>query len=137
MKSVFRNLLLAGVLALPATLAHAVSNRYYQVVDGNLGVYLEVMPEAPRPEGQYRILVALFERAAGVRIKDAQVTATVSGNGLAEASRKLELTVTTSSVTYGNRFTLPQPGRYRVRLVISRPGEPRPIDLVFDVERPS
>ena len=138
MKSFFRTLLLAGALALPATFAHAVSNRYYQVVDGNLGVYLEVMPEtAPRPEKQYRILVALFDRAAGTRIEDADVTAAVSGNGLAEVRKKLELTVTTSSVTYSSRFDLPRPGFYRVRLIVNHAGGRRTISLPFEVERPS
>lgn len=138
MKAIFRSVLLAGMLALPAALPHAaVSNRYYQVID-DVGIYLEIMPEAsPQPEGQYRILVELFDRAAGTRLKDADVTATVLGSGQTGTQKKLELTVTTSSVTYGNRFNLPRPGPYRIQLAISRMKEHSDINLEFGVERPS
>ncbi len=136
MKSVFRTLFLAGVLAAYATVAHAVSSRYYQTLD-SLGVYLEVMPDPiPGPEGRYRLLVELFDRSAGTRITDAEVTAAVSGNGLGEVRKKLNLTVTTSSAVYGDRFDLPKPGFYRVQLVIDGAVAHRTINLTFQVERP-
>lgn len=123
----------------------------YRVADG-VAVYLGLLPAAmvrghppghPEaemhsgvPEGRhvYHLVVALFEADSGARIEDATVEARVGPLGLPGRTRRLEPMEIADTVTYGEYFTTRGEGRYRIALVVARPGSEEPIEMEFDYE---
>lgn len=89
---------------------------------------LEGSPEAAMhggiPEGPdyHHFMVALFDKESGQRIKDAEVTATLSQGGVASKTKPLEPMDLHDTVTYGNYFKMGEQGPYRVELVIQPTG---------------
>lgn len=136
--------LLAGLLLMVS--ATAAVDGYRQVVDG-VAVYFGVMPaelvrghprEHPEsemhggvPVGENHITVALFEDKTGKRIARAEVTATITGPGNFKAEKKLEPMIIAGAATFGNYFTMPGPGPYRIALRIRTPGIGHDIEATF------
>lgn len=147
MRYAYLTLLLLGLLSTP--LAPAADSQNHQVVDG-VSVYLGVLPAEmilghprghpesemhggpPTGERRYHVVVAAFDAATGKRIADARVTATVSQLGLSGTKKKLEPMTIAGTISYGNYFTLPGPGPYRIEVEIRSPRTPRPLRLSFD-----
>lgn len=123
-------LLVGSMLIAPS--AQASDSERHASVDG-IEVYLGVVPSAiiqdhPEMHGnkaqkkhRYHVLVALFDSNTGERIIDAKVKASVMVLGLTGATRGLE-PMHGEPVSYGNYFTMPQPGQYRIGLEIRLPG---------------
>lgn len=139
-----RGWLLAGLLLVVS--ATAAVDGYRQVVDG-VAVYFGMMPaelvrghppEHPEgqmhggvPVGENHIMVALFEDRTGKRITRAEVTATITGAGNFKAEKKLEPMTIAGAATFGNYFTMPGPGPYRIAVRIRTPGISHDIQAVF------
>jgi hypothetical protein len=132
--------LLALALATPAT-PNASSLEQAQVV-GNMNVFLGVIP-ADTIRGQmasvieeemhggipsggdvYHLLVTLFDRSSGERIEDATVTARVAPLGLGPREQPLEVMYSAGVACYCNWFEMTAGERYRISVLIERPGEP-------------
>jgi len=136
--------LLAGLLL--AVSATAAVDGYRQVV-GGVAVYFGMMPaelvrghprEHPEsemhggvPVGENHIMVALFDDKTGKRITRAEVTATITGPGNFKAEKKLEPMIIAGAATFGNYFTMPDPGPYRIGLRIRTPGIGHDIEATF------
>ncbi len=136
--------LLAGLLLMVS--ATAAVDGYRQVVDG-VAVYFGVMPaelvrghprEHPEsemhggvPVGENHIMVALFEDKTGKRITRAEVTATITGPGNFKAEKKLEPMIIAGAASFGNYFTMPGPGPYRIAVRIRTPGIGHDIEASF------
>jgi len=145
--------LVAIVLALAtaASSAAAEISNEKKVVAG-LAVYLGVVPaalvrgnpsghgertmhgDASPGAGQVHVMVALFDAASGVRVTDARVEARVTGPGLGAQEKLLEPMLVIDALTYGNYFTMIGERRFEIALRISRPGQPRPVELRFERE---
>jgi hypothetical protein len=86
----------------------------------------------------YHLVVALFDNATGERINDATVKATLTGPKPKSRShtqvKPLQELKVNDTVTYGNFFDMPWPGRYRIDLSITRPDSARPtiVRLTYD-----
>lgn len=124
----------------------AVAAGYRQVVDG-VAVYIGMMPaelvhghppghpesgmHGGVPVGENHLTVALFDDKTGERITRAEVSATITGPDSFKAAKKLEPMIIAGSATYGNYFSMPGPGPYRIVLRIRLPGAGRDIEAVF------
>jgi len=122
-----------------------------QTVDG-VAIYLGVMPAAlvsghpvqagaagamhggtPNPASARHVVIAMFDARTGARIQTARVRAAVArGRTVHDPDRDLEPMQIAGVITFGNFFLMPQPGDYRIRVEIERPGVPRPIEAEFD-----
>ena len=136
--------LLAGFLLVVSATAAELS--YRQIVDG-VAIYFGILPaelvrghppEHPEgqmhggiPVGENHIMVALFEDQTGKRITRAEVAATITGPGNFKAEKKLEPMIIAGAATYGNYFSMPGPGPYRISLRIRTPGTGHDIQAVF------
>ncbi|MBI3777619.1 MAG: hypothetical protein HY274_01680 [Gammaproteobacteria bacterium] len=136
--------LFAGLLLLAS--ATVAAGGYQQVADG-VAIYFGILPaELVRghpsvhpesgmhggvPVGENHITVALFEDKTGKRITRAEVTATITGPGNFKAEKKLESMVIAGAATFGNYFTMPGPGPYRIALRIRTPGIGHDIEATF------
>ena len=125
------------VLLVIASAAHAVDTGQTKSADG-LTVYLGVIPAEiirghppGRPERlahggphggrhSYHVVVAIFDAATGARVTDAKVSAQVASLGLGGPTRELEPMTIADTVTYGNYFSLPGKGPYRIHIAIER-----------------
>lgn len=134
-----RSLALATlVLATLATASVAAEPGQYRKVDG-LALYLGVLPAelvrghgskdeamhgaTPRGKHLYHIVVAVFDAASGQRVTDAEVTARVSGLGLAGREKPLQKMEIADTVSFGNYFDLSGGGGpYRIDVRVRRPG---------------
>ncbi|MCO6411225.1 MAG: hypothetical protein J5I92_00645 [Thiogranum sp.] len=141
-------LMVMGLFALNAVAVATDAPETFQVVDG-VAIYLGVMPaqivqghareheeskmHGGVPAGRYRdhLVVALFDDASGRRIEDAQVTAAVRELGMGLEWKTLEPMRIAEMTTYGNYFSMPGAGTYRIQLRISRPGHAQPIEAAF------
>ncbi len=119
----------------------------YRQVVGGVAIYLGIMPaELVRghppahpesgmhggvPVGENHLTVALFDDKTGERITRAEVSATITGPDNFKAAKKLEPMIIAGSATYGNYFSMPGPGPYRIVLHIQAPGAGRSIEAVF------
>lgn len=120
-----------------------------KVVDG-VSVYLGVIPAEmilghpkghpesemhggiPAGERRYHVVVAAFDAATGKRIADAQVTATVSQLGLSGTRKRLEPMAIAGTISYGNYFSFPGTGPYRIEVEVRGPRSPKPLRVSFD-----
>lgn len=139
---------LAGILIVlgVAAAAPAADTAYRRVADGVV-VYFGILPaELVRghppghpesgmhggvPVGENHLMVALFGDNTGERITRADVTATITGPDRFKATKKLDPMIIAGSATYGNYFSMPGPGPYRIVLRIRLPGAGRDIEAVF------
>jgi len=71
---------------------------------------------------EYHIVAAIFDAASGERVSDADVTAEVSGLGLAGGKKKLEPMQIAGTTTYGGFFDLPGADLYTAKLTVERGG---------------
>ena len=71
---------------------------------------------------EYHIVAAIFDAASGERVSDVDVTAEVSGLGLAGSKKKLEPMQIEGTTTYGGFFDLPGADLYTVKLTVERGG---------------
>lgn len=142
-KNIFRVLL----FSLVATLAQAHDSERHIRADG-MEVYLGVVPaqmmnhhpdkQAGHAHGahEYHVLVALFDSSTGMRITDAQVKARVGQKGKEGESKKLEPLHEGKVQSFSNFFTMDEPGRYQIDVVIHhKPGMPG-IEAGFVFKRP-
>lgn len=136
----------ATVLLSVAVTALAVDTTYHRVV-GGVAIYFGILPaELVRghppghpesgmhggvPVGENHLTVALFEDKTGVRITRAKVSATITGPDSFKVTKKLEPMIIAGSATYGNYFSMPGPGPYRIVLHIQAPGAREGIEAVF------
>lgn len=123
-----------------ATAADAPQN--FQVVQG-VAIYLGVMPAQmvrghPKMHGgvpaagyEDHVIVALFDNATGLRIEDAQVTATVMELGRGSQWKNLEPMPVDDAMTYGNYFDIPGEGVYHIQLRIRLPGQKQITEATF------
>ena len=88
-------------------------------------------PSRPRSSREH-VVVALTEERSGKRIEDAKVTVSVSRAGMDHVSRPLERMDSPGATSYGGFFDLRQPGPYRIRIEVARPGSPAPAAAEFD-----
>lgn len=147
-QSITRKMWVMGVASfwLAATGAYAAELSYSQVVDG-VAVYFGMMPaelvrghprEHPEgvmhggaPVGESHLTVAVFEDKTGRRIADAEVTVRITGDQGLDVRKRLELMVIAGSATYGNYFSMPGSGPYRIDVRIRLPNKPREVRAVF------
>ena len=147
-QSITRKLWVMGALSFWLVTAgvHAAQLSYSQVVDG-VAVYFGMMPAElvrghPRehPEGvmhggvvvgESHLTVAVFDDKTGRRISDAEVTAHITGDRGLTAQKRLDLMVIAGSATYGNYFSMPGSGPYRIEVRIRLPGKAREVRAVF------
>ncbi|MFP4896300.1 hypothetical protein [Paraburkholderia sp. EG304] len=150
----FLILMAVGLLTLASSGAFADQlNR--SVTNGGLTVHFGIVPaekaqsvargasepveHASAPDlSNYHLVVALFDKATGERISDATVNATVTGPKPKSHSgmqvKPLQELKVNDTVTYGNYFEMPWPGRYRIDLSITRKGSVKPtkVRLTYD-----
>ncbi len=140
----------AGIMLGVATAAPAGDTAYRRMVDGVV-VYFGMLPaELVRghppahpesgmhggvPVGENHLTVALFEDKTGVRITRAKVSATITGPDSFKLTKQLEPMTVVGSLTYGNYFSMPGPGPYRIVLHIQAPDARRSIEAVFSWAR--
>ena len=141
----------AGLMVLSVG-ALASDTRAAETVDG-VTIYLGVVPAAvvrghhppdhPEaemhggvPDNGYHVMIALFDETTGDRITDAEVEATVSGEGMAEARKDLDAMVIADAETYGNYFDLTGSGPYDIDLKIRMPDEDRKVRATLGWQRP-
>ncbi len=137
---------LAGIVLGVAAAAPTADTAYRRVMDG-VAVYFGIVPaELVRghpqahpeglmhggvPVGENHIMVALFEDKTGKRITRAEVTATITGPDRFKMTKKLEPMIVAGAASYGNYFSMPGPGPYRIALRIRTPGIGHDIEAVF------
>jgi hypothetical protein len=137
--------LLAGLLLVVVS-ATVAAGGYRQVVDG-VAIYFGVMPaelvrghprEHPEsemhggvPAGENHLVIALFNDKTSERITRAEITATITGPARFKAEKKLESMLVAGAATFGNYFTMPGPGPYRIALRIRMPGIGHDIEATF------
>lgn len=132
-----------------ASAAQAVDTGQTKSVDG-LTVYFGVIPAEiirghppghpersahggpPSGRHSYHVIVAIFDAATGARVTDAKVSAQVASLGLSGPTRELEPMTIADTVTYGNYFTLPSRGPYRILIEIAR--AQRVTKMTFDYD---
>jgi hypothetical protein len=85
----------------------------------------------PRRSGQQHLIVSLFDAGTRQRVESAQVSARVSEPGLVPQQKILEPMQIAETVTYGNFFSMPGPGPYRIEVEVRRHGDSRPMQAVF------
>lgn len=141
---------LAGIVLGVAAAAPATDTAYRRVVDG-VAIYFGILPaELVRghppghpesgmhggvPVGENHLTVALFDDRTGVRITRAKISATITGPDRFKVTKKLEPMTIAGSATYGNYFSMPGPGPYRIALHIQVPGARQGIEAVFSWAR--
>ncbi len=90
----------------------------------------------PRGSGLHHLIVSLFDVKTGQRIENAKVSARMGEPGLTPQSKDLELMQFAGTVTYGNFFTMTSPGPYRLEVGVSRHGDVKPAQAVFEYRHP-
>ena len=82
--------------------------------------------------GRDHVVVSLADERSGKRIGDAAVTASISRSGVDHIRRPMERMQVPEATSYGGYFDLRQPGPYRIRIEVVRPGLPTPVIADFD-----
>jgi hypothetical protein len=121
---------------------------------GGFAIYLGVLPAqmvrghgrehpeqkmhrgVPGGRGHQHIVVAVFDALSGARIGDAVVTATVTEPGFAHVEKRLEPMPIAGAMSYGNYFSMPAKGPYRVDVRVVRPTTGKTVDAMFMVTPP-
>ncbi|NMG32572.1 hypothetical protein GO615_27140 [Aromatoleum evansii] len=87
----------------------------------------------PRGSKDSHLIVALFGKD-GVRITDAEVSATVAELGMSGARKTLEPMRIEDTISFGNYFAIYGSGPYRITLEIRLPGARRSTEAVFEYQ---
>lgn len=82
--------------------------------------------------GRDHLVISLADERSGKRIEDATVRASVSRSGLDPVNRPMERMEAPGATSYGGFFDFRQPGPYRIRVEVTRPGLPMPAVAEFD-----
>ena len=91
------------------------------------------MHGSPRKgSGSQHIVVALFDAKTGERITDAKVSARVEQLGLAADHKDLDPMQIAGTISYGNFYTMPSGGIYKIRVIVTRKGESRRVEAEFE-----
>jgi len=91
----------------------------------------KVTQKVPKGPNMYHVLVALYDRASGRRITDADVEMRISPLGLVGALKPLHPMMVGGVVTYCNYFRMTPNDIYRVRVSIHRGHPTRTAEAVF------
>lgn len=99
-----------------------------QLIRGHAPTHTEAsMHGGAPPAGDQHIVVAVFDKASGTRIENAEVTAVVSGLGHLGTTRvRLEPMQIAGTVTYGGFVPMSGNDRYTIAVEIRRPGTGSP-----------
>ncbi len=89
----------------------------------------------PSGKNMYHVMLALFDKASGVRITDAVVKARVAPLALGGPTRPLEPTLVAGALTYCNYFRISPSDTYVIQAEIRRPGVARMVRARFILER--
>ncbi len=90
----------------------------------------------PPNSSSHHIVVALFDAKSGARITDAQVRAGVGDRSYNhEPDITLEPMEINGAMSYGNFFSMPREGVWRVHLEVRRPGMTQPVEADFSYDR--
>jgi hypothetical protein len=153
MNTFLKHLVFASLLVLSTAGAFAAEKGSPTVVQG-VAIYLGVVPAemilgypkgqaemhmhggVPHGSNKYHVVIALFDDATGKRITGAQVKATVAQVGMSGQMKLLEPMQIANTESYGNWFTLPEPGTYRIRLEISGIKDRGKIETEIEYMRP-
>ncbi len=95
--------------------------------------HAEAMMHSPASRGERdHLVVALADARSGQRIDEATVVASVSRSGVDHRRRVLERMESPGAASYAGFFDFRQPGPYRIRIEVIRPGLPVPAVADFD-----
>ena len=134
----------AAVAFLLAAGAPASAQEPQRVAVGGLDVYWGILPAAmvlgheaehggsKAARGAHHLVVALFSAATGARVTDAEVEARVEPLGLAAESKQLEPMTINRTVTFGNYFSMPGTGPYRITVRIRPEGSEDWVETGFE-----
>jgi hypothetical protein len=86
----------------------------------------------PTENGEYHVVVALFDAATGTRITTADVSAYVHEIGVGGTEKKLSPMAIAGTVTWGNYFPMSTSAPCHIALTIRIPGRERPIHATFE-----
>lgn len=129
-----------------ATGAWAAGPSYHQTVDGvdiHIGIvpaetvsaYPPEYPEAKMHGGahvnEHHLTVAVFDARDGERVRNAAITAHVSGLRGVDVRRNLEPMLIAGMQTFGNYFPMTGPGPFRIELEIQVSGATLPVRAAF------
>ena len=128
------------------SVADVTNTNQHKVVDG-VSVYLGVLPaeiiegpEATRmhdglPIGQFRyhVTVAVFNES-GKRLEQARISVRLATHKNKTEFKILEEMKFNNKLVYGNYFTLPVSGPYRIEVIINHPHYPKPIKTEFQYQ---
>lgn len=84
----------------------------------------------------HHVVIALFDSATGVRIENAEVSATLVARGKYQTSKHLDPMRINDTVSYGNVFDLSGGDEYRVDVEIRLPERDRPVKVSFRYRDP-
>ena len=140
--------LVAGAIMILAPSSSAGQAGMSRLADGVL-MYLGVMPTeailehqafypghvdegVPSGKNVYHVMLALFDRATGERITDADVPARVSPLGLVGSRKGLHTLTEAGALTYCEYFTHSPHDRYVIHVTVRRPQASQVVEANFD-----
>lgn len=85
--------------------------------------------------GEHHVLISLFD-AEGTRLENMEAQARVGEVGLSAVKKRLEPMQIAGTVTYGNFFSMPNPGPYSIELDWRVKGEKKWSHAVFIYRHP-
>ncbi len=147
---IFQGLLLSSLLLFLSWSTPALANADDSQTVGKVVIYLGVLPAEmirghpaqhtessmhgglAAADGEYHILIALFDAKTGSRITGADVTARVSEIGLVGLEKKLQPMEIAGTETYGNYFRMAGNGPFRINLTIRVADESQEIKAEFE-----
>ena len=142
--------LIAAVVTLAAISSALAQTGSLTKTVGGITFYLGVMPaeivrghpsahpestmhgSPPKGSDSRHVVVALFDAKTGERIADASVFGRVEQVGLAAEQKELEPMQIASSLTYGNFYSMPGGGIYKIKIVVKKKGTSNRIEAEFE-----
>ncbi len=139
----------ASALLIGLVLTAAMAAEDYVRTAGGLTIYFGILPSAMTkghpssheeatmhggPGGsahRFHILVAVFDAVTGKRVEDANVSATITGLGLAGTKKVLEPMRIADTTTYGNYYDLGGSSRFRIAVEVQQPSKTKPVTVEF------
>lgn len=113
--------------------------RQHKIVD-DVEIVLSVPHAVDSPESrtesqiQHHLVIWLFKKGTSKTIEGAHVKASVAEVGFAGSGRILNPVFVDGKSAYSGIFEMPGRVEYRITLQISRPGESRVIEAVFEYQ---
>ena len=84
----------------------------------------------------HHVVIALFDSATGVRIENAEVSATLVAPGKSQSGKHLDPMRINDTLSYGNVFDLSGGDEYRIEVEIRLAGRDRPVKVSFRYRDP-